>query len=110
MSAGELEAIRRYLLENVEVDGAEELDTFEQVRDVVMSMESWQQLAMSRLNDLTLARAALRYISSPTMGLPAGVDAREFAMSGSSERNARYALQLCIGQARDALLKIGNDV
>jgi len=49
--------------------------------------------------------ARLTYISSPTMGLPPGRDAREFAME-TPERTARYALQLCIDNARLALKKL----
>lgn len=48
-------------------------------------------------------RAALTYISSPTMGLPAGADAAEFCMNGASEANVRLALRACIWSARQAL-------
>jgi hypothetical protein len=45
----------------------------------------------------------LNYISSPTMGLPGGADAYEYAAEGASETAARYALQICIRMARMAL-------
>lgn len=48
---------------------------------------------------------ALEYITSPTMGRPGDIAPRDFAMQGSTEQAARYALQLCIDQARAALGK-----
>lgn len=48
-------------------------------------------------------RIALAYIASPTMGLPAEVDAQQFALDGATEEAARRALHTCIGMARDAL-------
>lgn len=50
-------------------------------------------------------RAALEYVSQPTMGLPGGVNPAVFAMTGAREDAARYALALCINQARTALGK-----
>lgn len=49
--------------------------------------------------------AALRYISSPTMGLPGGRDALDF-VDEASEVNARAALKACIRTARQALAKV----
>lgn len=46
---------------------------------------------------------ALTYISSPTMTLPAGADAAEFALDGATEDGARRALHTCITMARSAL-------
>jgi hypothetical protein len=48
-------------------------------------------------------RVALRYIARPTMSLPSGADAAEFAMTGADERSARVALTTCITMAASAL-------
>jgi hypothetical protein len=49
---------------------------------------------------------ALRYIASPTMGFPGGVDPAEFALNGATtERAVRLALSTCIRLAREALAK-----
>jgi hypothetical protein len=47
-------------------------------------------------------RAALRYISSPTMSLPGGADAAQHALV-ADERAVRLALETCIRTAREAL-------
>jgi hypothetical protein len=52
---------------------------------------------------LAKVRVHLNYIQQPTMGLPAFRDAAEFAVNGATEQAARYALQLCIQNARLAL-------
>jgi hypothetical protein len=52
--------------------------------------------------------AALRYISSPTMGLPGGRDALDY-VDEASEKNAREALKACIRTARQAMGKAGDD-
>lgn len=57
---------------------------------------------------LAIAEAALRYIASPTMGLPPGLDAHEHA-GKTPESMAQDALQRCISQARDALRKIDGE-
>ena len=54
-------------------------------------------------DQLNKVRAALTYISSPTMGLPPGRDAAEFAGSDATEQHVRLALQTCIRIARDTL-------
>ena len=54
-------------------------------------------------DEITRLRAALGYISSPTMGLPGGADAATFCMDGATEQAARIALQCCIETARQAL-------
>ena len=51
---------------------------------------------------LAKADEALRYITSPTMGLN-GQDPEEFAMEGATEANARSALATCIRIAKQAM-------
>ena len=51
---------------------------------------------------LSANEQALRYISSPTMGLPGGRDALDF-VDEASEENVRQALKACIRTARLAL-------
>ena len=72
--------------------------------------DSWAVLHAQRMAlieamqaDITRLRAALGYISSPTMGLPGGADAATFCMDGATEQAARMALQCCIETARQAL-------
>jgi hypothetical protein len=49
---------------------------------------------------------ALRYISSPTMGLPPGREAEEFVRSGDvDDERGLYSLEVCIRTAKMALEK-----
>ena len=52
---------------------------------------------------------ALRYIASPTMGLPAFRDALDY-VDEAGEKNAREALKACIRTARMALAAVGDDL
>ncbi len=53
-------------------------------------------------DEIKRLRAALRYISSPTMSLPGGADAAQHALVADA-RAVRLALQTCIRMAREAL-------
>jgi hypothetical protein len=53
-------------------------------------------------DEIERLRAALRYISSPTMSLPGGADAAQHALV-ADERAVRLALETCIRTAREAL-------
>jgi hypothetical protein len=48
-------------------------------------------------------RAALRYIERPTMGLPSGADAEDFARGHATDPNVRLALVTCIAIAKRTL-------